>query len=136
MRNELTTPNRAEVQAPKSYVKSLIQSPDFLNAIHQALPDHIKPEHIVRIATTAMEKNPKIKTCTTASIINCLMDCATLGLEPDGRRAHLIPYKTECKLILDYKGLVELVFRTGLVSKIQADVVCENDQFSYNFGEI
>jgi hypothetical protein len=38
-----------------------------------------------------------------------LLDLSTFGLEPDGRRAHLIPFGDEVQLILDYKRLVELV---------------------------
>lgn len=65
-----------------------------------------------------------------------------MGLEPDGRNAHLIPYEnrklgiTECQLIVDYKGYVELVMRSGLVSRIHADKVCEKDQWEYNLGEV
>jgi len=70
------------------------------------------------------------------------MQLSQWGLEPDGRRAHLIPFRNnkrgtvECQLILDYKGLVELAMRSGTVANIHADVVCENDQFSYDCGEI
>jgi len=34
------------------------------------------------------------------------MNCSALGLEPDGRRAHLIPYGRDVQLIVDYKGIV------------------------------
>jgi len=62
------------------------------------------------------------------------MDCSALGLEPDGRKAHLIPYGKVCKLIVDYKGLVDLARRSGEIADIHADVVCENDFFEYSFG--
>jgi recombinational DNA repair protein RecT len=42
----------------------------------------------------------------------------------------------ECQLIIGYQGLVELVMNTGLVSTIHADIVCDNDLFSYDLGEI
>lgn len=72
----------------------------------------------------------------------CLLNLSQMGLEPDGRNAHLIPYEnrrtglTECQLIVDYKGYVELVMRSGLVSRIHADKICENDEFEYDLGEI
>jgi recombination protein RecT len=65
---------------------------------------------------------------------------ASLGLEADGRRAHIIPFKNnkkgivEAQLIIDYKGLSELVRRSGEVSDLHADVVCENDDFDFSFG--
>jgi len=68
--------------------------------------------------------------------MRCLLDLSAMGLEPDGRRAHLIPYGKECTLVVDYKGIVELVMRSGIVSIIHADKVCENDLFDYDRGEI
>lgn len=59
-----------------------------------------------------------------------------MGLLPDGRNAHLIPYGDQCQLIIDYKGYVELVMRSGMVSRIHADKVCENDLFNVDLGEI
>jgi recombinational DNA repair protein RecT len=64
------------------------------------------------------------------------MDCSALGIEPDGRRAHLIPYKDQCTLIIDYKGLIELVRRSGDVAAIRAETVCENDGFDWENGTI
>jgi len=71
-----------------------------------------------------------------------MMDLSLIGLEPDGRWAHLIPYENkkrgvvECQLIVDYKGLVQLAMRSGEISYIHADVVCEHDDFEYDRGEI
>jgi recombination protein RecT len=39
-------------------------------------------------------------------------------------------------LIVDYKGIVELAQRSGVISNIHADAVCENDLFEYDRGEI
>lgn len=85
---------------------------------------------------------PKLEQCDRGTVFAALLRCSELGIEPDGRRAHLIPFENrkkgivECQLIIDYKGLVELVLRSGLVSRIHADIVCENDQFSYNMGRV
>ena len=68
--------------------------------------------------------------------MRCLLDLSSLGIEPDGRRAHLIPYGNECTLIIDYKGLVELIRRSGDVTGIRAETVCEHDEFDWVNGEI
>jgi len=99
-----------------------------------ALPRHITPDRFTRVALTALGKTPKLADCTRESLLACLMDCSQLGLEPDGRKAHLIPYGNQCTLIIDYKGLVDLARRSGDISYIHADVVCENDQFDYAYG--
>lgn len=68
--------------------------------------------------------------------MKCLLDLSATGLEPDGRRAHLIPYGNECTLIIDYKGLVELIRRSGEVTSLRAETVCEFDEFDWINGEI
>jgi recombination protein RecT len=117
-------------------IRSLIMSDAMKDQFALALPRSITPDRMVRVALTALHKTPKLLSCTQESLLSALMTCAELGLEPDGRRVHLIPYGNVCQLIIDYKGLVELAMRTGKVSNIHADVVCENDVFEYDLGEI
>ena len=120
----------------KLTIKDRLQSDDFKQAVAKALPKHLTPDRFLRVAITALTKTPKLAQCDQASFFGALLTLSQYGLEPDGRSAHLIPYGTTCQLILDYKGIVELVMRTGKVSKLHADVVCENDEFEYNLGEI
>lgn len=101
-----------------------------------ALPKHMSPDRFVRVAITSLTRTPKLKDCSQESLFKCLMDLSSAGLEPDGRNAHLIPYGNECRLIIDYKGLVELVRRSGEVVNIHADKVCENDEFEVNAGKL
>ena len=107
-----------------------------------ALPKHLTADRFVRVVLTAMTKNPKLEQCTQASLFSCLLTLSQFGLEPDGRRAHLIPYENrrrnivECQLILDYKGLAELAMRSGMVSYIHADVVRTGDLFVFSKGEL
>jgi len=104
--------------------------------IAQALPKVCTPERFMRVLCTSMQKTPKLMQCTRESLFSCFITCSQLGIEPDGRRAYLIPYKDTCTLIIDYKGLVELALRSGKVSNIFADVICDNDVFEYDMGEI
>jgi recombination protein RecT len=125
--------------APKT-LKDLLGTERLKMAVAQALPKHLPAERFIRIAITALTRNPKLQQCSQESFFQCLLDLSALGLEPDNRRAYLIPYedkrnnRTICTLQLDYKGIVELVRRSGEVSNIHADVVCENDSFDYLFG--
>lgn len=99
-----------------------------------ALPKHMTPERLIRVACNALLRAPKLRDCSQASFMKAMLDLSSFGLEPDGRRAHLIPYGSEVQLIIDYKGLAELVRRSGDVSYIHADVVGKNDVFDYQFG--
>jgi recombination protein RecT len=117
-------------------IRDELQGDAFKRAIGQVLPKHLTPDRMARVAIMAMTKNPKLAQCDRTSFFGAMMTLSQYGLEPDGRRAHLIPYGTTCQLVIDYKGLVELAMRSGLVSNIHADVVCEEDEFSYKNGEV
>lgn len=99
-----------------------------------AMPRHLTPDRFIRVALTALSRTPKLLDCTPESVMKCMLDLSSLGIEPDGRRAHLIPYGKECTLILDYKGIAELAMRSGEIANIHADKICENDAFEYNAG--
>jgi recombination protein RecT len=131
----------------KKDIDALIKSDQFKSAVAKALPKHMTADRFVRVALTAMMRTPELRECTQESLFKCLLDLSMYGLEPDGRRAHLIPFKRNWKdsggnwhsvkdvqLIIDYKGLAELVRRSGDVSYIHADVVCEGDEFDYGYG--
>lgn len=123
-------------------LRDRLESPEFLAAVSKSLPKHLTPERFIRVAITAMTKTPKLAQCSQASFFNAMLTLSQYGIEADGRRAHLIPFENrkagtvDCQLILDYKGIAELVMRSGLVSYLHADVVCENDLFEYDMGEI
>jgi recombination protein RecT len=117
-------------------LKALINSDAMRNQFALALPKHLTAERFTRIAITALTRTPKLQECTPESFMRCLLDLSALGIEPDGRRAHLIPSGKECTLILDYKGIAELVMRSGVVSSIHADKVCEADEFEVDRGRI
>jgi recombination protein RecT len=117
-------------------IGQILTSEDFKSQVALVLPSHLTPERFLRVALTATRKNPKLLQCDQGSFFSSLLDLSQVGLEPDGRLAHLIPYGTECKLIIDYKGLVDLAMRTGKFSKIHADKVCEADLFKYSIGEV
>lgn len=132
----------AATAAARKDVKSLLEGPLFRAEIAKVLPRHMTADRMIRVALTATMKVPKLLLCTAESLTRCMLDCSSLGLEPDGRRAHLIPFEDKkkgtviCTLIIDYKGLAELAMRSGLVSYLHADVVREGDLFDYSIGEI
>lgn len=123
-------------QTKPTTLKGWLQSDALKLEVAKVLPKHMKPERMMRIAITALTRVPKLNDCTQESFVRCLLDLSSWGLEPNGRDAHLIPYGKECTLILDYKGLVVLAYRSGVVKKIHADIVRQGDLFVYNLGEV
>lgn len=104
--------------------------------IAKALPSVITPERFTHIALTALSSNPNLAGCSQNSFLGALMQAAQLGLEPNTPlgQAYLIPYGGDCQFQLGYKGILDLVHRSGDVSTVGAYVVYENDNFEYAYG--
>lgn len=130
-------------QIAKKTSKDWLTSDQLKQQVAQALPGHLTADRFMRVLFTSMQKTPLLMQCTQDSIYSAMITCSQLGIEPDGRRAHMIPFKNnkrggvyECQLIIDYKGVAELVQRSGKVSSVHADVVCDKDDFEYDMGEV
>lgn len=117
-------------------IKEFLLSDPVRKEFAKVMPKICTPDRFLRVTMNAFNKTPRLLDCTKQSILKALMVCAELGIEPDGRRAHLIPYGTECTLIVDYKGKAELAMRSGTVANIHADKICEKDIFEYNKGVV
>jgi len=128
--------SETQIAKSNSSVKEWLGSSKLKNQLAAAMPQHCTPDRMMRVISTAMTKTPKLQNCSKASLFSAFMTCSELGLEPNGIHAHLVPFKKTCQLILDYKGLVELVMRTKKVSYLHADKVCEFDTFDYSKGEL
>lgn len=108
--------------------------------IAKALPSVLTPERFTRMVLTALSSNPNLKKCTPSSFLGAMMQAAQLGVEPNTPlgQAYLIPYNSkrgmECQFQLGYKGLIDLAYRSGDVTIIQAHAVYENDEFEYELG--
>lgn len=122
--------NTVATTTPKSF-RDMISGDSYKNQLAQALPKGLTAERMVRVVLTAMNRNPKLLECTKESMWQSVLDCAALGLFPDALgRAYLVPYKDKCQLIIGYKGLIDLAYRSERVVSIQVVIVREGDKFS------
>jgi recombination protein RecT len=79
-----------------------------------ALPKHLSSDRIARLALTQFSTNKALQKCTQQSIAASIMTAVQLGLEPGVNGAgYLIPYKDTCTFVPGWKGLVDLVNRSG-----------------------
>lgn len=107
----------------------------FKGEIARALPKHINPDRMTRIALTAFRMTPKLGECEPASIFAAVIQSSQLGLEVGLMgEAHLVPYGNKCQLIPGYQGLMKLARNSGLVQDIYAHEVRANDTFDVVFG--
>lgn len=117
-----------------------------ISTIRDVLPEALKPEaeRFVKRAALYFQRSPKLEKCTNASKIRCVIEAAEMGLTLDGKLCHAVAYdnkykdekgveryRSEVKLQLDYKGLVQVAKNSGQIVDAQARVVRANDQFKH-----
>lgn len=106
-----------------------------------ALPKHVHPDRMIRLACTEFSKNKLLQKCTPASIFGAIIQSSQLGLEIGVLgQAYLVPYKNnkentyEAQFIPGYKGLISLARRSGEVTSIETHIVYSNDKFDLRLG--
>jgi len=131
-------------QAPAVSVENQIvqMRGEFARAIGGATPQEQqkRAERFARVCVTAIRKSPQLQRCSPASILGAMMECAQLDLEPNtpSGLAYLIPYGRDCTLQIGYRGLLQLMYRSGAIASFNADVVyrqeIEAGLFTYTSG--
>src|SRR3990172_7040452 len=133
-----------EIKAPKDFPAMLKA---FLPEIQRALPKHLDGDRMSRIAFTAFRRTPKLAECDPRSVFAAVIQASQLGLEPDTLgRAYMVQYKVskkvgnqweshyECQFIPGWKGLVDLVSRSGQAT-VWTGAVYRGDLFNYQLGD-
>jgi recombination protein RecT len=116
--------------------------------IMDSLPQHLRPERMMRVCVTAINRTPDLLRCTPLTVINSIVHLSQLGLEPRQNEAYLVPFKRskkdakgnwtnywECVPMIDYRGKAKLARQSGLVDDIVADVVYSRDKFRYELTQ-
>lgn len=114
----------------------------FEDRVLDVVPSFFNGRRLIKLALVAATRNPKILECTQETVIQAVMTAAELGLDisPATGEAYLVPYynnrerRSECQLIIGYRGLVKMAFRGDEIRRIDAAVVYENDVFEYEEG--
>ena len=106
---------------------------EFARAIGGSTPaeQQKRAERFARVCVTAFRQNPELQKCSPVSILGAMMTCAQLQLEPNtpAGLAYLVPRwnsklrSMECQFQCGYRGLLELMYRSGAVASFNADVV-------------
>lgn len=108
--------------------------------LEMALPKHLSADRLLRVAMTAITNVPRLADCTPGSFIACLLTAAQLGLEPNTPlgQGYLIPRKMKgiwtCTWQTGYQGYIDLAYRSGMVTGIDAEVVRDGDHFVWVLG--
>lgn len=111
--------------------------------IAKALPRHLTPERMIRMAVTAFSSTPLLQQCAMPTIIGCVVKASELGLELTGPLGHayMVPRKNkknnnqwEANFQVGYRGFIDLAYRTGRVKTFCAHEVRAGDNFDYQYG--
>jgi recombination protein RecT len=129
-----------QIAKPENAIRDLLDRSK--GQIALALPKHLTPERMVRVAMTTVLKTPQLLECSPLSIVACVIQASELGLELSGPLGHayLVPYfnkhtkQKEAQFQIGYRGLIDLAYRSGKVITFCSRVVYKNDKFRFAYG--
>lgn len=124
--------NQAMVASnPKQLLDFLTRS---RSAIEMALPKHLNPDRMMRLALTCFSTQPALRDCSPQSILASVVVASQIGLEPGvAGQGYLIPYKGKCTFVPGWQGLVGLLNNTGRATAWTGSVF-EGDVWEFSLG--
>lgn len=144
-----TTSRPSQAPAAVKYARASengLTLPELLTRFNQkialAIPKYMDAERMIRVALTAFYRTPGLWECDPMSVAGAVVQCAQLGLEPDGvlGLAYLVPRKNkysskkECTMMVGYKGYITLGRRSGEIRSVSSEIVYEGDDFRFGEG--
>lgn len=104
------------------------------SAVAMALPKHLNPDRMLRLALTCFSTTPKLRECTAHSILSSIVVASQIGLEPGvAGQGYLIPYGQLCTFVPGWQGLVGLLNNSGRATA-WTGAVFEGDKFDFQLG--
>ena len=127
-------------KSPQKSLKAYLENNK--GAIAQVLPSKMSADRMLKVVLSATLRTPKLLECSQVSILQSVMHAAQLGLEAGSPLGHayLVPFcnkdanRTDCPLIVGYRGLIDLARRGGEIESIEARCVHKNDEFTLRYG--
>jgi recombination protein RecT len=106
------------------------QKPQFA----MALPKHLNPDRMCRLAMTSFTQTPKLLECEPKSVIGSIITACQLGLEIGvNGQGYLVPYGNTCQFIPGWRGLVDLVARGGR-GTVMTGVIFRDQKYTFSDG--
>lgn len=121
----------APLEKPKTISGFLTRYKDQISA---ALPKHLDPDRMVRLALTQINSNKALRECTMESLFASIILASQVGLEIGVQgQGYLIPYGDKATFVPGWQGIVDLVQRTGR-ALVWTGAAYEGDAFDYLLG--
>ena len=146
--NQVAVKEKGEIN-PISDFRNNLSKMD--NEFRAALPEHVTVDKFKRVVMTAVQSNDDLLKADQVSLFKSCVQCASDGLLPDGKEAALVIFNTNKRTkdqngrwvdnwvkSVQYmpmiKGLIKLARNSGEVSNFTAQVVYENDKFTFDLA--
>lgn len=131
--------NEKSLPVKRQETLAAIFTDGFRNALAAIAPPTmsktLSADRVMASLQLAMTKTPAIANCKPATIAQCAMQCVELGLLPGmPRSGWLIPFGTDCTLVISYQAMADLAVKSGACKSVSGYPVYENDEFDYEYG--
>lgn len=98
------------------------------------IPGHMTVEREIRTATVMLMQSKDLQAATPASFYVAVSVAINSGIGLGNGKGYLVAYKGNCQYVPGWKGLIDLVQRTGRASA-WTGVVRKGDEFDYQLGD-
>lgn len=115
-------------------MKTWLEAAEQQHELAKLLPDGMTPAHFTRIVMNSALRNPAIAECDKGSVWLAVVDAAGIGLPLDGTMAAIVPYGGVAKLMVMYRGYIQLAYRHPSIAGFIAHPVFEGEPFRYEEG--
>lgn len=97
----------------------------------------VSVDRFKRTAISAVQNNPDLLNCDRRTLFGAVVLTAQLGLvlAREMGEAAIVPYGTKATVIVEYKGLIKLAYRSGFVKSISSEIVYVGEEFELIKGD-
>ena len=130
------TIDRAAEKPTRVVLFEALKAPGLVEYIRSVAPG-LDPNGVAMVAYSHWQSKPELQKCSVPSIVQAVAEAAKLGLTVDGELGHayLVPFKGKAQMMVGFRGVAQLAYRSEKVTRIHADTICENDHFRHREGE-
>lgn len=137
----MSNPTSAAIERQQTHPAAQLQQ-QYASRLASLVPSHVNGEAWVRQATGAL-RDPALAQAAAndfGEFVGAVERAAVLGLRPGSEEYYLVPRSRRRGAprtimgVVGYQGLIELMYRSGAVSSVVAEVVHERDTFRYRPG--
>lgn len=101
------------------------------------LPEYVNFKKVYVSMLALIENEASLEKCTDFSKFNALREACELGLDFNKARSHLylVAYGNQAQLQISYRGMIELILRSGAAENVDAEIIYSNEKYSVTRGD-